>query len=145
MRSRNSETLLEKYLEGEELTHEELQSGLCQGIRERKFTPILCGSAVKNIGIQALMDIIVDYLPSPLDRPEIYGKNKIGEEISRKPKEEEAFSAFVFKTIADPYSGKLTIFRVFSGTLTSDSALYNSTQKCKEKIGQIFPESCCLE
>ena len=132
------DALLEKYLEGEELSNEELQSALRQGIRERKFTPILCGSAIKNIGIQPLMDTIVDYLPSPLDRPEICGKNKSEEEICRKPQEKEAFSAFVFKTIADPYSGKLTIFRVFSGALTSDSPLYNSTQKCKEKIGQIY-------
>ena len=132
------DTLLEKYLEGEELSSEELQAGLSQGIKQKKFTPILCGSAVKNIGIQPLMDTIVDYLPSPLDRPEIYGLNKAEEQISRKPQEDETFSAFVFKTIADPYSGKLTIFRVFSGVLTSDSHLYNSTKKCKEKIGQIY-------
>ncbi len=130
--------LLEKYLEGEELTLEELQGSLRNGLRNMKFTPVLCGSALRNIGIQPLMDMIVDFLPSPADRPDAVGKNKAGEEISRKPKEEEPFSAFVFKTIADPYSGKLTMFRVFSGSLSSDSTVYNTTRDSKEKIGQIF-------
>jgi len=130
--------LLEKYLEGEELTQEELQDSLRKGIRNMQFTPVLCGSALRNIGIQPLMDMIVDFLPSPADRPDVAGKNKAGEEVSRKSAEEAPFSAFVFKTIADPYSGKLTMFRVFSGSLSSDSTVYNTTRDCKEKIGQIF-------
>lgn len=132
------DTLLEKYLEGAELSLEELQKGLRKGIQELKFTPILCGSALRNIGLQPLMDTIVDYLPSPADRPEVWGKNSQGEQICRKPSDDEPFSGFVFKTIADPYSGKLTIFRVFSGVLNSDHPLYNSTRECKEKIGQIY-------
>ncbi|MEW5803291.1 MAG: elongation factor G [bacterium] len=132
------DSLLEKYLDGEELTPEELQSSLRKGIKNMTFTPVLCGSAMKNMGIQQLMDMIVDFMPSPLDRPEVEGTNKAGETITRKASEEEPFSAFVFKTIADPYSGKLTIFRVFSGSLSSDSTVYNTTKDCKEKIGQIF-------
>jgi elongation factor G len=130
--------LLEKYLEGEELTQEELQDSLRKGIRNMQFTPVLCGSALRNIGVQPLMDMIVDFMPSPADRPDVAGKNKAGEEVSRKSAEEAPFSAFVFKTIADPYSGKLTMFRVFSGSLNSDSTVYNTTRDCKEKIGQIF-------
>ncbi|MEW6380628.1 MAG: elongation factor G [bacterium] len=132
------DSLLEKYLEGGELNQEELQSGLRKGIQSMKFTPVLCGSASKNIGVQPLMDMIVDFLPSPVDRPDVVGKNKAGEEITRKAAEDQPFSAFVFKTIADPYSGKLTIFRVFSGSLSSDSTVYNTTRDCKEKVGQIF-------
>lgn len=132
------DSLLEKYLDGEELNQEELQSGLRKGIQSMKFTPVLCGSASKNIGVQPLMDMVVDFLPSPVDRPDVAGKNKAGEETTRKAAEDQPFSAFVFKTIADPYSGKLTIFRVFSGSLSSDSTIYNTTRDCKEKIGQIF-------
>lgn len=132
------DSLLEKYLEGEELSREELQAGLRKGIQSMKFSPVLCGSALKNIGVQPLMDMIVDFLPSPADRPPVVGKNKAGEEVVRTAREDEPFSAFVFKTIADPYSGKLTLFRVFSGSLSADSIVYNTTRECKEKIGQIF-------
>ncbi|MFH1624536.1 MAG: elongation factor G [Pseudomonadota bacterium] len=134
-----SDNLLEKYLEGEELGPEELYQGLREGTINMQFVPVTCGSALKNIGIQPLMDKIVYCLPSPIERGEHRGINPVtnNEEI-RKPDEEEPFSALVFKTIADPYTGKLTLFRIYSGTLNSDSTTYNSCRKVKERVGQIF-------
>ncbi|MGA1839764.1 MAG: elongation factor G [bacterium] len=133
-----SDSLVEKYLEEGSLTDEEIVNGLKEGVRKRMFTPVLCGSALKNIGIQPLLDKIIDLFPSPQDLPPLKGKNPQGEEISRERNLDAPFSAYVFKTIADPYAGKLTLFRVYSGSLSSDSQIYNSVQKSKEKIGQIF-------
>ena len=131
--------LLEKYLDGQELSPEELALGLRKGVLNKMIFPILCGSGLRNVGIQSLLDAITQYLPSPLDRGPSQGTNPStkAEEV-RQPKEEEPFSAFVFKTVADPYAGKLNIFRVWSGTLQADSTLYNANKGVKERFGQIL-------
>ena len=116
------DALLEKYLEGEPLTDEELVQGLRAGALASAFVPVLCGSAAKNIAVDLLMDAINTCLPSPLERGAISGSVPGADETTqRQPAPEEPFSALVFKTIADPYAGRLTIFRIFSGTLKGDS------------------------
>jgi elongation factor G len=135
----SEDTLLEKYLEGQELSAEELSQGLRKGILNKTIFPILCGSGLKNMGIQPLLDAIIQGLPSPIDRGPIRGIHPATKaEESRQPLEEEPFSAFVFKTVADPYAGKLTIFRVWSGDLQADSHLYNANKNTKERFGQIL-------
>lgn len=138
----SDDSLLEKYLEGGELTQEEIIKGIKEGSLSRRFIPVVCGSAVKNIGIPQLLDTILLCLPSPIDLVRIFpvkGKNpKDGTDVQRKPDEKEPFSAYIFKTIADPYAGKLSLFRVYSGTLKADSTVLNSTIGAKERIGQIF-------
>jgi elongation factor G len=135
----SDDALLEKYLEGQELSPEELSQGLRKGVLNKTIFPILCGSGLKNMGIQPLLDAIIQCLPSPIDRGPAKGIHPTTkEEESRQPLEEEPFSAFVFKTIADPYAGKLTIFRVWSGNLQSDSNLYNANKDAKERFGQIL-------
>ena len=134
-----SDELLEKYLEGEELTNEDLYQGLRSGTIDMSFVPVLCGSSLKNIGIQPLMDKVVQCLSSPTEMGEHKGMNPVTEDKEvRKPEEGEPFSALVFKTIADPYTGKLTLFRIYSGILSSDSTVYNASRQVKERIGQIF-------
>ncbi|MDY6855246.1 MAG: elongation factor G [Thermodesulfobacteriota bacterium] len=134
-----SDDLLEKYLEGEELTNDDLLAGLREGTLQMKFVPVLCGSALQNIGMQPLMDRIVHCLPSPVERGEHTGINPVkNTEEVRKPEDSEPFSAFVFKTIADPYTGKLTLFRIYSGILNSDSTIYNATRETRERVGQVF-------
>lgn len=137
----SDDTLLERYLESGELKAEEIEKGLREGTINSKFVPVVCGSAQKNIGIQQLLDTILLCLPSPLDKASITpvkGKNpKNNIDLIRKVSEAEPFSAFVFKTIADPFAGKLTIFRVYSGVLKADSTIYNSTREVKERIGQV--------
>jgi len=131
--------LLTKYLEEEPLTPEEIISGLKKAVKKGKIIPVFCGSALKNIGIQPLLDAVIDYLPSPDEMPEVKGKNpKTNEEEVRKPIEDEPFCALVFKTISDPYIGKLNFVRVYSGTLKTDSHIYNATNKNKEKVGHLF-------
>jgi elongation factor G len=135
----SDDALLEKYLEGQELTPEELSQGLRKGVLGKTIFPILCGSGLKNKGIQPLLDAIIQCLPSPVDRGVTKGIHpKTKEEETRQPSEDEPFSAFVFKTVADPYAGKLTIFRVWSGNLQPDSTLYNSNKEIKERFGQIL-------
>ncbi len=135
----SDDALLEKYLEGQTLSNEELFQALRKGVLNRMIFPILCGSGLRNIGVQPLLEAVVQFLPSPADRGPIFGKHPVtkAEEI-RRPEAEEPFSAFVFKTVADPYAGKLTIFRVWSGTLTADSTLYNANKEMKERFGQIL-------
>lgn len=131
--------LIERYLEGEELTDEDLRTALRTGTQNRIFVPVVCGSATKNIGIDFLMDLIVSALPSPLDRGSKIGKDpKNGEEIERSPDPEAPFSAYVVKTVADPYAGRLTILRVVSGTIGSDGNFYNSTKEKKERFNQLL-------
>jgi elongation factor G len=136
------DALLERYLEGGELTSEEIIKGVKEGSLTRKFIPVACGSAAKNIGIQQLLDTLLLCLPSPSEMARISpirGKNpKDGKEMERKVDEKEPFSAYVFKTIADPYAGKLSLFRVYSGILKADSTVLNSTAGTKERIGQVF-------
>jgi elongation factor G len=133
------ESLMEKYLEEGDLSEEEVKDGLRKGVISGELFPAICGSSVKNIGITSLMDMIVDYLPSPVDRGSIEGKKPAADEKeTRNPSPSEPFSAMVFKTIADPYAGKLTLFRVFSGTADSDTVFYNPLKKVSEKFGNIF-------
>ncbi len=136
------DALLEKYLEGGELSGEEITGGVHKGVLERAFVPVLCGSGQKNVGVQPLLDAAVALLPSPVEMAEIRpikGANpKDGSEVERKPQESEPFAAYVFKTVADPFAGKLTMFRVYSGTLKADSNVFNTSTEAKERIGQIF-------
>ncbi len=138
----SDDDLLEKYLEGTDPTDEEIRKSVREGSVSGMFVPVVCGSAAKNIGIQQLLDATLLCLPSPLERAEkspVKGKNpKTGEEISINPLANDPLSVRVFKTIADPFAGKLTLFRVFSGVLKSDSTVYNSSRETKEKMGNIF-------
>ncbi|MDJ0816718.1 MAG: elongation factor G [Desulfobacterales bacterium] len=131
--------LVERYLEGEELTEAELRAALRTGTLARAFVPVVCGSATKNIGIDLLMNLIVDAMPSPLDRgPKMGTDPATGEEIERAPDPKAPFSAFVVKTLADPYAGRLTIFRVVSGSLGTDGTFYNATKETKERFNQLL-------
>ncbi|MEA4901690.1 elongation factor G [Desulfitobacterium sp.] len=133
------EELMMKYLEGEELTEQEIRDGIRKGTIALKFVPVLCGSSFKNKGVQPLLDAVVDYMPSPLDVPPIKGVHpETGEEDHRLSSDEEPFSALAFKIMADPYVGKLAFFRVYSGVLTSGSYVYNSTKNKRERIGRIL-------
>ncbi|MBM4141119.1 MAG: elongation factor G [Nitrospira sp.] len=138
----SDDTLLEKYLEGTELSDDELTKGIREGSLTKRFIPVTCGSAVRNIAIPHVLDNVLLCLPSPLEMSRISpikGKNpKDGKEVERKPLKTEPFSAYVFKTIADPYAGKLSIFRVYSGVLKADSNILNTTTGAKERIGQVF-------
>lgn len=131
--------LMNKYLEAGELTAEEIKQGLRKGVTSGNLIPVVCGSAIKGIGISLLLDLIVDSMASPVNRGAIKGKKPGGDAAEeRKTSEDEPFSAIVFKTIADPYAGRLTLFRVYSGKLNPDSSIYNSTKKISEKFGNIF-------
>ena len=133
------DALTEKYLEAGELTEEEILDGLRVGTMRNTFTAVLCGSATANIGVKQLLDAVCAFLPSPLDRTKAVGTHpKGGETLERGPDEKEPFSALVFKTTSDPYTGKITIFRIYSGVLNSDSTIFNSTKGVEERIGQIY-------
>lgn len=131
------DSLLEKYLGGEELSQEEIINGLRTGVIEGKVVPILAGSATKNIGVNQLMDALVSYLPSPKEG-KVAMLNANGEEELSDPSEEAPLAALVFKTTADPYVGKLTYFRVYNGIFKSNSQVWNSTKGESERIGQLF-------
>ena len=133
------EKLMEKFFGGDEFTHEEIQKGLRVGVSSGSLVPVFCGSALNNLGIQVLMDAIVEYMPSPVDRPAIKGK-KPGSDtvVELKPSASEALSALVFKTIADPFVGKVSIFRVYSGTIKTDSSVFNATTEKVEKVAQLY-------
>jgi elongation factor G len=131
--------LTEKYLEAGELSEADILDGLRVGTMRNTFTAVLCGSATANIGVKQLLNAVCAYLPSPLDRTSAVGTHpKSGEIIERSPSEKEPFSALVFKTTSDPYTGKITIFRVYSGVLNSDSTVFNPTKGVEERIGQIY-------
>ncbi len=131
--------LMEKYLESGEVSNEEILQCLRKGTIERKLVPAVCGSSIRNIGTQPLLDLMIRCFPSPTDRGTIEGKHpKTGEVVSREPKEDAPFSAFIFKTIADPFAGKLNLFRIYSGSINADSTVYNSKKDVKERIGQVF-------
>ena len=134
----SDDKLLERYLEAGTLSAEELKAGLKRGVLGGRVVPVLCGSALKNIGIQPLLDLLTDVCPSPADRPAVEGLDpKNGERLTRESSEDAPFSALVFKTITDPYAGKITLFRVYSGLLSSDSTVYNVSKGSKERIGQV--------
>ena len=131
--------LMEKYLETESLNRDEILLGLREGTLTKVFTPVFCGSATANVGVRNLLNFIVNCLPSPIDKGIQYGTHpKTGKDEQRRPDPKEPFSAMVFKTISDPYTGKLTLFRIYSGTLKSDSVVYNPNKDTTERIGQIF-------
>jgi len=131
--------LLERYLEGEILSDDDLEAALRKEILSRAFAPVLCGSATKNIGIDLVSDFIVNCMPSPLDRGPKIGTDPAGEnEIECYPDPDAPFSAFVFKTVADPYAGRLSIFRIVSGSLGSDGTFYNSNKESKERFNQLL-------
>jgi len=134
-----SESLTEKFIEGKEIGLDELKAALRQAVLESKATPVLCGSALKNKGIQTLLDAIVDYLPSPMDIPDVVGiKPGTEEEVSRPPDDEEPLSALVFKIVTDPYVGRLAYFRVYSGKIKKGSTVYNSSAEKKERVGRLL-------
>ena len=132
------EELMEKFFGGEEFTAEDIHKGLRLGIADGSIVPVFCGSAINNQGIQSLMDAIIEYMPSPSDKPVFQAKKPNDEEIELKVSPTESLSALVFKTIADPFVGKISIFRVYSGTFKSDSVVYNSTTEKTEKTAQVF-------
>ncbi len=133
------EELMMKYLEGEELTEEEIRAGIRKATIAVKIIPVACGSAYKNKGVQQLLDAVIDYMPSPLDIPPIRGVAMDGaEEIERPADDNGPFSALAFKIMADPYVGKLCFFRVYSGKLNSGSYVLNSTKNKRERIGRIL-------
>jgi elongation factor G len=131
--------LTHKYLEGEELTVDEIRRGLRLGTLQNRIIPVLTGSALRNKGIQPMLDAVIHYLPSPLDVPPVIGQDpRSGEELLRTPDEKEPFSALAFKIAADPFVGKLAFFRVYSGSLKSGSYILNATKGRKERIGRIL-------
>ncbi len=132
------EELMMKYLEGEELTAEEIKKGLRAGTIANKIVPVTCGSSYKNRGVQELLDAIVDYMPSPLDIDHIKGETLDGEETEAKTSDSEPFAALAFKIATDPFVGKLCFFRVYSGTLESGSTVLNSSKDKKERVGRIL-------
>ncbi|MCX7919930.1 MAG: elongation factor G [bacterium] len=128
-----------KYLDGQALTPEEIQKGLVIGIRQRKFIPVLCGAAVQTTGVATLLDFIVDYLPSPAEMPPVKGINPESKKEEERPcKSDAPLCAFVYKTIVDPFAGRLSFIRVYSGILKSDSIVYNVNKGKDEKIANLF-------
>jgi elongation factor G len=133
------EKIMEKYLSGGEISEDEIRAALRKGTVEMKFTPVLCGTAFKNKGVQQLLDAIVDYLPSPHDIPAVVGKDPDGgADVIRKADDKEPFSAFAFKVMTDPFVGQLTFLRVYSGVMAAGSYVYNSTKGTKERVGRLL-------
>ena len=132
------EEIMMKYLEGEELTIDEIKKCIRQSTIENKMVAVTCGTSYKNKGVQKLLDAIVDYMPSPLDVEQIKGVNEEGEEEERPSSDTEPFAALAFKIATDPFVGKLTFFRVYSGTLEAGSYVYNANKGKKERIGRIL-------
>ena len=130
--------LMEKYLEGEEVSVDLIKRAIRKGTLEVKFFPVLCGTALGNTGVKLLLDAVIDYLPSPVDVESIKGVDLNGNEIERHPKDSEPFSALAFKIMTDPFVGRLSFFRVYSGHLTSGSYVLNATKNEKERIGRIL-------
>ncbi len=130
--------LMEKYLEGEEVSVEMIKKAIRTGVLRAEFFPVMCGTALGNKGVKLLLDAVIDYLPSPLDVPSVKGVTLKGEEDERKVSDSEPFSALAFKVMTDPFVGRLTFFRVYSGHLTSGSYVLNSTKDVKERIGRIL-------
>jgi elongation factor G len=135
-----NDELMEKYLMEEDISQEEIEAAIRKATLDRSITPVLCGSALKNKGVQVLLDKVIKYMPSPYDIPPIIGKNPENheEKLERKPSVQEPFSALAFKIMSDPYVGKLTFFRVYSGQLEKGSYIYNATTGQKERVGRIL-------
>jgi len=130
--------LMEKYLEGEEIPVDLIKKAIRKGTLAVEFFPVMCGTALGNKGIKLLLDAVIDYLPSPLDVEAIPGIDKDGNEVLRQPSDDEPFSSLAFKVMTDPFVGRLTFFRVYSGHLSSGSYVMNSTKGAKERIGRIL-------
>ncbi|TMF68185.1 MAG: elongation factor G, partial [Chloroflexi bacterium] len=133
-----NEDLLTRYLDGKELSYDELRDALHAAVRDGQVVPVLASSAHRHVGYAALLNAIREMLPSPAEAGSLIGKSPSGDEIARKPDLGEKLSAFVFKTIADPFVGKLSYVRVYSGTLHSNTSIYDATKKEAERVGQIF-------
>jgi len=133
------DVLMEKYIGGEDVTEDEIKSALRTGTNSLAITPVLCGTAFKNKGVQPLLDAVIDYLPSPLDVPPVTGTHPSKDEtVTRKASDEEPFAALAFKVMADPFVGQLTFFRVYSGSVKAGSYVYNSVKESKERVGRIL-------
>ena len=138
MVAETDEHLMEKYLGGEALTEEELRDGIRKGCIVVVFSPMACGSAFKNKGVQPLLDAVVSYMPSPIDIPPIKGVNADGEEVARKADDSEPFSSLIFKIMADPFVGSLSFIRVYSGVLSAGSTVFNASKNRRERIGRLL-------
>ena len=134
----NSDELMERYLEGDEIDHDEIVTVLKRGVTDGKIFPVTCGVATKNLGTTRLLEALVEDLPSPAMRGPVTALDEEGEEIEISPDEDGELVAYVFKTLADPYAGRLNLFRVYSGVMKGDSQVNNVTQRAKERIGQIL-------
>ncbi len=133
------DTLLEKYLEGETLTEQEIKAAIRKATIENKMVPVVCGTSYKNKGVQKLLDAVVDYMPSPLDVPAIKGINPRNDEEDERPSDDNApFSSLAFKIMTDPFVGRLCFIRVYSGKITSGSSVYNSVKSSRERLGRIL-------
>lgn len=132
------EELMMKFLDGEEITIPELKSAIRKGVMSAEFFPVLAGSAFKNKGVKLLLDAVIDYLPAPIDVPSIRGHLENGQEVERHSSDEEPFSALAFKVMTDPFVGKLTFFRVYSGVLEKGAYVLNTTKGHKERIGRLL-------
>ena len=133
-----NDELMNKYLEGDKLTDEEIKKGLRERTIKSQITPMLCGSAFKNKGVQAMLDAVIDYLPAPTDVPPVTGELENGKESERKPSDAEPFAALAFKIMTDPFVGQLTFFRVYSGMVKTGDTIYNPIKGKKERIGRIL-------
>jgi len=133
-----NEELMNKYLEGGDLSAEEVKKGLRLRTVASEIVPMLCGSAFKNKGVQAMLDAVIEYLPAPVDIPAVKGEKENGEPDTRKAGDEEPFAALAFKIMTDPYVGQLTFFRVYSGVVNSGDTIYNSVKSRKERIGRLL-------
>jgi elongation factor G len=133
-----NETLLEKYLSGEPLTEDEIKQGLRMRTIANEIVPMLCGSAFKNKGVQAMLDAVIDYMPSPVDVPAIKGHDQRDHEIERHPTDNEPFSALAFKIMTDPFVGQLVFFRVYSGVVKSGDSVFNPIKEKRERLGRIL-------
>ena len=132
------DALMEKYLEGAEISEKEIKAAIRKGVLEVKFFPVMCGTALGNKGTKLLLDAVVDYMPAPTDIPSIKGTDMNGKEIERHPSDSEPFSALAFKVMTDPFVGRLTFFRVYSGHLAGGSYVLNATKNKKERLGRIL-------
>jgi elongation factor G len=138
MVAETDETLMDKYLGGEALTEDEIRTGIRKGCIDLVFTPMMCGSAFKNKGVQPMLDAVVSYMPSPLDIAAIKGVDESGNEVERKALDSEPFSALIFKIMADPFVGSLAFLRVYSGVLAAGSGTYNPAKGRRERIGRLL-------
>jgi elongation factor G len=133
-----NDELMNKYLEGHDLSIEDIKKGLRIRVIKNEVVPMLCGSAFKNKGVQAMLDAVIDYMPSPIDIPPVSGETDRGEMVTRAADDDEPFSALAFKIMTDPYVGQLTFIRVYSGVLNSGDTVYNSVRERKERIGRLL-------